>query len=371
MFSKIKNKIAHRFNPLEWDNIIESSQLLKAKIGLNQKKVVNNGFNRIKTYDSYRNYGIYDTSIGSDNIGDYIIMESIQAELNDLFSQNARLTTFPTHFHLGGTDRFLLQEKELLFVCGTNLLNNNMYYVPQWKISPSDISFIYKRCVLLGVGWQGYGGEITNQTADILHNVLSDTALHSVRDEYTKQKLATIGIKNVINTSCPTTWRIDNSNFLNINKKNKVVCTITDYCQDIERDRLMLETLVENYSEVSIWIQSIEDVTYLETLNPNNLLKLNFIPPSLTAYKQYLAQNIDDIDYIGTRLHAGIFALQRGIRSIIIEIDNRAKEIAKDINLPTIPRSEIVRLNSMINSDFNIKLQTPKSSIVSWKEQFS
>ena len=31
---------------------------------------------------------------------------------------------------------------------------------------------------------------------------------HSVRDSYTKKMLNSIGINNVVNTSCPTVWNI-------------------------------------------------------------------------------------------------------------------------------------------------------------------
>ena len=60
------------------------------------------------------------------------------------------------------------------------------------------------------------------------------------------------------------------------------------------------------------------------------------IPRDLEAYERRLIQG--NVDYVGTRLHAGIFALNHKVRSIIVAVDNRAIEIAKDTNLPIVRR---------------------------------
>ena len=43
-------------------------------------------------------------------------------------------------------------------------------------------------------------------------------------------------------------------------------------------------------------------------------------------------------DYIGTRLHAGIYCLEHFKRSIIIGVDNESYWIGKDSNLLVIPK---------------------------------
>ena len=56
-----------------------------------------------------------------------------------------------------------------------------------------------------------------------------------------------MGVNSVINTSCPTTYFIENiSNY----KKDSVVFTVTDYYKDHLYDKLMIEILLENYSNV-------------------------------------------------------------------------------------------------------------------------
>lgn len=55
------------------------------------------------------------------------------------------------------------------------------------------------------------------------------------------------------------------------------------------------------------------------------------------------------MDFVGTRLHGGIRAMQHKQRAIIIEIDNRAKEIS---------------------SRFENDIQIPFDKVNQWKDQF-
>ena len=58
-----------------------------------------------------------------------------------------------------------------------------------------------------------------------------------------------------------------------------------------------------------------------------------------------------ELDYVGTRLHAGVRAMQKGRRSIILSIDNRAREMGKDYNLNVIERNDIYKLEEYIYSE--------------------
>jgi len=318
----------------------------------------------------FKNFGILDTSIGSKNLGDFIIMDSIQAQLFELFNDSAYFTTFPTHFRVTGDDRNLLQEKELLFVCGTNLLNSNMDRNIQWNLWKQDWNFYHKRCVLVGTGWGKYDAPPSEGTKEMLKRILSDKVLHSVRDQYSKEMLNSIGIDNVVNTCCPTSWKIE-VDASNQNKKKYVVSTITDYSQDSVKDGWMLKYLLTNYEYVHIWIQSINDLKYLEKLGLLKHPKLRLISPSLEAYRKFLDSNVLDIDYIGTRLHAGIYAMQRNIRTLIIGIDNRANEIAKDVKINVVKRENIEDIQGFVKGGIPNSLELPIESIFQWKNSFN
>jgi hypothetical protein len=79
-----------------------------------------------------------------------------------------------------------------------------------------------------------------------------------------------------------------------------------------------------------------------------------------------------DVVFLGTRLHGGARALQMHVESIILEVDNRTREIRKDINLPSIARQDNVTLRRWIIGEkvFN-PISLDIESILKWKGQFN
>jgi polysaccharide pyruvyl transferase WcaK-like protein len=150
-------------------------------------------------------------------------------------------------------------------------------------------------------------------------------------------------------------------------KAENVVATLTDYNQDYEKDSLFLNLLEKNYKVVYIWPQGIGDVAYINSLNVSK--KIVILSPNLESFNSLLSSS-ESIDYVGTRLHAGIRAMQFKRRSIIIGIDNRAIEKSKDFNLKICLRNELNDLNKLINSDFLSKINLPLKNIETWKNQF-
>ena len=95
---------------------------------------------------------------------------------------------------------------------------------------------------------------------------------------------------------------------------------------------------------------------------------MRIITPSLKAYDQLLR----DVhpDFIGTRLHGGIRALQHSCRALIIGIDNRATELAKDINLPVVAMDDPENLSMALKNGWEISVTLPEKNIATWKSQF-
>lgn len=129
----------------------------------------------------------------------------------------------------------------------------------------------------------------------------------------------------------------------------------------------MIEILRRNYEKLYFWVQGVEDYNYLEQLGENK--NVIIVGSSLAEYENILKQQ--DIDYVGTRLHAGIKAMQLKRRSIIIEVDNRATDMKNSINLNTVKREKIISLEEMINSKFATQLEINTDSILAWKAQFN
>ena len=90
---------------------------------------------------------------------------------------------------------------------------------------------------------------------------------------------------------------------------------------------------------------------------------------AIRLYDKLLVET--DLDYIGTRLHGGIYAMRHGKRAIIIAIDERAREINQGNNLNCIEKSDVpTTLEKMIYSEFSTEIIMPFKEIKKWKDQF-
>lgn len=312
---------------------------------------------------------LFDTSIGTDNVGDEIIVNYCWKQLSVLFnSETYYLDRIPTHLEIRKSAYKLCNNAKYSLVCGTNILKTSILWKKGWKIGLREALNIKNIC-LMGAGWGNYNKFRTDPyTKFVYKSILSKKLLHSVRDGYTELKLKGIGINNVINTACPTMWSLTEKHCSSIPKikSSKVVTALTYYKPDIEKDRLMFDILHDNYKTIYLWIQQAQDYDYFKQLQVP--YKVNIIRPILSEYDALLSQK--DIDFIGSRLHGGIRALNYGCRSLIIGIDNRAKEINRDTNLPYIERINIKSLDKWINESIETNIFLPKREIEEWKMQF-
>lgn len=314
---------------------------------------------------------LYDPSISTLNIGDEIICNSAKNELSSILD-DAFVVNVSTHLPISYNYAKLLSNAnfDYKFVLGTNLLMGNLFKrFKQWDINFSNASLLGP-CILMGAGWWQYNNDPNFCTRKLYQKILSHDALHSVRDDYTACQLEKCGFKNVIVTSCPTMWGFT-PEFLSRIKKtksNNVCTTITDYCKDVNADKKMLSILTSNYNVVYLWLQGIGDFEYYNAIKNNIIMneKIQLLSPTVDAWDRVLS--IPDIDYVGTRLHAGIRALQHKKRTIIIAVDNRALEKKKSFNLTVVKRSEIDMLDDLINSEFSTLINLPLFEINKWKE---
>ncbi|SKB65944.1 Polysaccharide pyruvyl transferase family protein WcaK [Parapedobacter luteus] len=310
---------------------------------------------------------IFDTSIGTTNLGDHIIMDAVNRIADELF-MNDFVINVPTHFAIHPKDLLKLRKYDTGIVGGTNLLKNDTLRKSQWKVGLKDVLVLRHKVVLLGVGWWQYQEKPVSLYSRAMYKALFSTKyLHAVRDSYTLQKLNEMGVHNVINTGCPTVWELNEPHCSQINpkKRDKVVSTITDYMRDPERDRQMLEILKKHYEEVHVWIQGSKDQSYIESLTSD----IHYIAPKLSAFDAFLER--EPCEYVGTRLHAGIRALQKKRKAIIIGIDNRAIEMRNDIGLNVLERQRMDLLEEKIHEEMSVKLYLDSNAIQRWKEQFN
>ena len=311
---------------------------------------------------------ILDTDITSSNLGNEIIMESIYDFLNKVFFDEFIIKIQCTD-HIGPMSKKYIGLSDFSFIGGSNLLTSKMNRYKQIGFSIKDTLNI-NEMILFGVGWWQYQANPNFYSRFFIRNLLSRKMIHSVRDEYTKKRLNSIGFENVLNTSCPSTWSLtkDHCKEIPSYQSANVVFTITDYNYDKQNDLQFINFLKENYQTVYFWPQGLNDLAYFNELDINLKNKIIIIPPKLKAFDNILNQ--DNIEYIGTRLHAGIRALQKKKRALILAIDNRASEIAKDIGINIASRKSLSDLRSFADSKFSASIKIPEVNINFWKDQF-
>lgn len=309
---------------------------------------------------------LFDPAIGSQNMGDSIIAYYCTKALSEITIPKDVLRV-PTHALPTEKQMAEVSHSGMKIVCGTNLITPHFEEFSNWKM-PHNLEG-YRDIVTMGVGWGYYCDDISKISKFVYRTILSKKKLHSVRDGYTEHKFREMGITNVVNTGCPTLWGLTPEHCALIPKKkaNRVITTLTDYDRDPETDRFMINILKRNYEQVLVWLQGTEDFTYLQSLiDPNSV---QIIERDLGQYTKAL--DMGDVDYVGTRLHAGIHALNRGVRSIILAVDNRAAEMGQDFNLPVIQRSDIrTQLSEMITTKWETNIVLPLDAIHQWKTQF-
>jgi polysaccharide pyruvyl transferase WcaK-like protein len=315
---------------------------------------------------------VLDTSVGSLNKGDDIIMKSVKQHLQQL-TQDSYVLTLPTHvspfnwFQVARKSNRVkvYSEAKYKFVGGTNLLTMDMLtHFPQWNINLLNYTPL-KGSILLGVG-AGKGEKINGYTKMLYKKVLSHDFLHSVRDERTKEFIEDLGLK-AINTGCATLWSLTPEFCRKIPRcrSDSVVFTLTHHAKDVKKDQLLIDILNRNYKKVHFWIQDKKDLAYFNSFR--NIENINIVAPTVESFEDILNT---EVDYIGTRLHGGIFAMQHKSRSIIIAIDERAHGMNQSYNLNIINRNNIHELENMINSEIDTNVNLNFERINNWKKQF-
>lgn len=314
--------------------------------------------------------GIFNPAEGGFNLGDEIILDAVTALLRDL-APNAYLATMSLHQPLTDKQRNKLKQAHGIVVAGTNMLDGR-YKIRgnnRWPVSFYDARKLPKT-ILIGAGWTSYGSYPNFLGKRLYGKILHSTALHALRDGYTVDMMQRCGVTNVLNTSCPSLWRLTPEHLAEVppRKADDAIFTLTDYSKSPEDDSLLIEVLKQNYRTLYFWPQGAWDLAYLDQLGYSSSVEL--VPATLADY-DHLLRNHRSLDYVGTRLHGGLRALQHKKRTVTIAIDNRAAEISRDILLPVLDRTEIRnQLAQMIHGPIQYRLDIPYENIEIWKRDF-
>jgi len=309
----------------------------------------------------------------SSNLGDVIIFDAVINALNDIFEEYI-LIRVSTHINPSRENLRKLSKCDYIFIGGTNLLSSNIQEYNQWEFELKKIiSFLFplKNITLLGVGWWQYQDLPTEFTKARYKNILKSKFIHSVRDSYTKNMLVQCGVSNVLNTTCPTLWGLNDIDLNRSNLQiNKCVFTLTDYNKSLELDESLIEMILNYFTEdIYFFAQGLFDKEYLSSLPiyKKNINRIHILE-QLNVYNELLR---DDVVYIGTRLHGGARAIQMNKESIVLQVDNRTTEISNDTNFPSVKRTDLLTVSKWIEGD-NIfsPMKIDLNSVNIWKKQF-
>lgn len=306
---------------------------------------------------------LFDPAAGSRNLGDEIILLSVRNELLHLFP-GAFITRISLHQGLTVAQWRTCKEADAIFVAGTNMLRGDFRFFRRWKrwqLTLRDLIQV-KNVIVLGAGWSA--GKVTFLGRLFYQRVYSQVAPHSVRDAFTQRKMSELGVGQVLNTACPTMWGFSGDFLEGVDPRRKgaVVTTLTDYMRDPVADKELIECLKRLYSRVVFWPQGMFDSEYFSSLGVDDV---EHIPPSLEAYDSFLRSN--SVDFVGTRLHGGIRAMQHKHRALVIAVDARAREIGRDTGLSVVERGELSGVESWVVSESPVELRMPWDSIAAWR----
>jgi hypothetical protein len=132
-----------------------------------------------------------------------------------------------------------------------------------------------------------------------------------------------------------------------------------------DADKKLFDTLSDLYEEVVFWPQGAKDLKYFKDLS----ISCEFLEPDLEEFRTRLKSG--EYDYIGTRLHAGVLALQNNVFTQIIAVDNRASEMSKDIGLPVLSRDLGEEDLAKLLCRDPLDLRIPRPVIEAWKNEVS
>lgn len=311
---------------------------------------------------------LFDPSVSGFNRGDEIIVAAVKEEIIRACA-DANIWSVSLHQRMSRLHRNRVRESDVAVVAGSNMLDMKIrpfLRESRWAGRLADAYSLAGKVILGGVGWSDRAQRSNVFGRWFYRKALHSEQFHAVRDSYTESVMKSLGWRNVLNTSCPTLWNISDEHLARIPKDRgkDVVTTITDYRKDVSNDRLMLEGLKKTYRKVYFWPQGSLDAKYFSEL------AVSGVEPIGSRLEDYnsLLESESSLDYVGTRLHGGIRALQKGRRTIIVGIDSRSFAIGEDTGLVVVNRNAADSLPDICTTEIPMKVKLPVEQINRWRE---
>ena len=266
------------------------------------------------------------------NIGDGFIMDSsiklIQEKPEFVFSSRVSLTD---------EDIEKINTTKSLIVMGANTLKDNYEITTNFNLEV--LNKIKVPIILMGIGHYGIESVTSNgldaDSSILVKEINNRFPFISVKCNYSYNylKRSNINEQNILNTSCPVIYSVDEVNKQFSKSNQKVVVTITDRIH-IDKQIGLFHFVKENFKDSNLI------ASFHQNYNNNELdiyLKnLGFEIFKSEQYEDFIELYKDTDLHIGNRVHAHLKCLSLGVRSFLTPFDLRQLYFSKSLDFPLI-----------------------------------
>jgi len=266
------------------------------------------------------------------NIGDGFIMDSsiklIQKKPKFIFSSRVPLTD---------KDIEKINTTKSLIVMGANTLKDNYEITPNFNLE--ILNKINVPIILMGIGHYGVESVTSNgldaDSFNLVKEINNRFPYISARCNFSYDYLKRSGIddQNILNTSCPVIYGVDEVNKQFSKTNQKIVVTITDRIH-IDKQIGLFHFVKENFKDSNLI------ASFHQNYNNNELDKylknLGFEIFKSEQYEDFIELYKDTDLHIGNRVHAHLKCLSLGVRSFLTPFDLRQLYFSKSLDFPLI-----------------------------------
>lgn len=266
------------------------------------------------------------------NIGDGFIMDSsiklIEKKPEFVFSSRVSLTD---------EDIEKINTTKSLIVMGANTLKDNYEITPNFNLR--ILNKIKTPIILMGIGHYGVESVTSDgldaDSSSLVKEINNRFPYISARCNFSYDYLKRSGIddQNILNTSCPVIYSVDEVNKQFSKSNQKIVVTITDRIH-IDKQIGLFHFVKDNFKSSNL-IASFHQ-NYNNNKLDEYLKKLGFEIFKSEQYEDFIELYKDTDLHIGNRVHAHLKCLSLGVRSFLTPFDLRQLYFSESLDFPLI-----------------------------------
>ena len=244
---------------------------------------------------------------------------------------------------------------------GANTLKDNYEITPNFNLEV--LNKIKIPIILTGIGHYGVDSVTSNgldaESFNLVKEITSRFPYIPARCNYSYNylKRSNINEQNILNTSCPVIYSVDEVNKQFSKNNQKVVVTITDRIH-IDKQIGLFHFVKDNFQGNNL-IASFHQ-NYNNNELDEYLKNLDFTIFKSEQYEDFIELYKETDLHIGNRVHAHLKCLSLGVRSFLTPFDLRQLYFSESLNFPLINKLPNDILDTYNFDNFKFKLNEYK-----------